>query len=1185
MSKTFSVSADELESTISPQPGGRRCSLSTDSPCGCLSTDSKSSNPVNEGGASRSPDATEDCCFFRGSSEVNSHSDAGNHLHVVSSMNQAFVFTPVNESQVKPGRTLCRGPDDMDNCSLSSGEMVMRSKSFCLQDQSLIVFSSLDGSSLSPAQSGASFPADSPLQSTSRPKVYANSQAGVSEESSGYPCLGVTFIQGDDTVPQTSENIGSSLLALPSEEAGDLFTTFICDTPTDVLNEGNSSCAEAEPLPNVSLGTTPELCKTFVSSAFVSQGRGGIYTSTPNQNIGNKILSHPSLSPCTEKTSSPEIPPVKRPQVSVTPRQRPAAGVTPSLSRVKTMEVKPKALKKQNIQQKQLPHSFLSDGRAAAGLIRTNVKNTGRVMSATSKTQNETPSQVNPGFGHSGAAVRQSCKRKAVDVQNKNRPGGPNPTSSDSASAVQDSDGSTQSASAPGPPALPGSPTAAASSKKTPSSPHTAARTPPLRDVPNKTPVRSGSTEGRDKAPGKNTWPRSLSESSPWRPQRNRVATLRVTTSVTLPDSEVSQLLLNDPNSSQHKETEDKSFSREVKRISLVKGQSKSTPAGAPLDPNKASSHSAPSSGRGRGASFSQPTPPSPSQRQNPLSVRLKAVIQGRTEGKASRSSPLIQLKDNSGSQKAQAAEGSLPGMKAKLNGSLPPQTPNSPSVMGPPSIPVYRPTRRTPGSLKGCAELGQRARSTPVGRAVSEPSPFKSIVVKDRLPSAHGESSGLIPTGVFKSPASTNKTSDCGISPLKRNNVSRFVRPAPSECVDKNKTKVGSRRPQPQPSPPNARTGPQNVPQAGVRQSKQNNESIRPPKQLLTASNQRFQALVVVLQKTLAERDEASRQCRELLQEQLHLRQELVGSVASCNRLEKEKEELRAGLEDALHKLQNQHQKELLELEQKLQAFYQAERDDVHLRHQEEAAKHRTLAQQQIDELRAHHEAVKLELESAHVQQLQAVRQQQEKTLEELRKTHSQELQTLDKSFKDAEVALFKQVQELTEEKALLTKKLEVEQQRRRELAETSQKDSHILYLEQELESLKVVLDMKTEQLHQQEKKLVDFEKLTERNVKLDESLKKAQQENEDLKARMERHAALSRQLSTEQAVLQESLSKESKVNKRLSMENEELLWKLHNGDPSSPRRTSPSSPPGSFCLQSPRNSGLFSSPPLSPR
>lgn len=72
-------------------------------------------------------------------------------------------------------------------------------------------------------------------------------------------------------------------------------------------------------------------------------------------------------------------------------------------------------------------------------------------------------------------------------------------------------------------------------------------------------------------------------------------------------------------------------------------------------------------------------------------------------------------------------------------------------------------------------------------------------------------------------------------------------------------------------------------------------------------------------------------------------------------------------------------------------------------------------------------------------------------------------------------------------------------------------------------------------------------------------------------------------RQLSTEQAVLQESLEKESKVNKRLSMENEELLWKLHNGDLCSPRKLSPSSP--SVPLQSPRNSGSFASPTVSPR
>lgn len=126
------------------------------------------------------------------------------------------------------------------------------------------------------------------------------------------------------------------------------------------------------------------------------------------------------------------------------------------------------------------------------------------------------------------------------------------------------------------------------------------------------------------------------------------------------------------------------------------------------------------------------------------------------------------------------------------------------------------------------------------------------------------------------------------------------------------------------------------------------------------------------------------------------------------------------------------------------------------------------------------------------------------------------------------------------------------------------------------------------------------------EANIKLEECLKRVQQENEDYKARMDKYAALSkyvcvnyvfffrvcsllqlsvapcRQLSSEQAVLQQSLQKESKVNKRLSMENEELLWKLQNCDLlPSPCRLSPTSP-----FNSPRNSATFpTTAPLSPR
>ncbi|XP_006781864.1 microtubule-associated tumor suppressor 1 homolog A isoform X3 [Neolamprologus brichardi] len=408
-------------------------------------------------------------------------------------------------------------------------------------------------------------------------------------------------------------------------------------------------------------------------------------------------------------------------------------------------------------------------------------------------------------------------------------------------------------------------------------------------------------------------------------------------------------------------------------------------------------------------------------------------------------------------------------------------------------------------------------------------------------------------------------------------------------QAVDKNKSKAGSHQqhPQQQASQQQQSNRPQDAVPASLTEVDRINQNVQQLKGLLRASNCRFEALSIVLQQTLTGRDEATQQCRELSQELVNLREELVSSVHSSERLEKENEELRVALEDALHKLQEQHRNDLAELEQRLQAYYQAERDKVHRAYQEEADKSKTVMLQQIEELKANHEAMKLDLEKSHEEQLQCVKQQYEMSLEELRKVHNQELEALDKTLKDAEASLSSQIEELTSENSALNERLTAEERKRKELAENSQKDPHTLYLEQELQSLKVVLDIKNTQVHQQEKKLMEIDKLTEKNVKLDESLKKVQQENEDLKARMEKHAALSRQLSTEQAMLQESLHKESKVNKRLSMENEELMWKLHNGDLSSPRKVSPTStsPSHSFNFQSPRSSGCFSSPPLSPR
>lgn len=73
------------------------------------------------------------------------------------------------------------------------------------------------------------------------------------------------------------------------------------------------------------------------------------------------------------------------------------------------------------------------------------------------------------------------------------------------------------------------------------------------------------------------------------------------------------------------------------------------------------------------------------------------------------------------------------------------------------------------------------------------------------------------------------------------------------------------------------------------------------------------------------------------------------VCSVHSSECLKREKEELRLSLDDTLKKLQEQHQKNLNELEQRLKATYQAEWDKVQLTYQEEADKYKSLMQQQV--------------------------------------------------------------------------------------------------------------------------------------------------------------------------------------------------------------------------------------------
>ncbi|KAM4604119.1 uncharacterized protein ACJ7VT_018728 isoform 1-T2 [Polymixia lowei] len=364
--------------------------------------------------------------------------------------------------------------------------------------------------------------------------------------------------------------------------------------------------------------------------------------------------------------------------------------------------------------------------------------------------------------------------------------------------------------------------------------------------------------------------------------------------------------------------------------------------------------------------------------------------------------------------------------------------------------------------------------------------------------------------------------------------------------------------------------------------QAEKKNQGINQLRRLLVQGNKRVEALAIVIQQLFSEREEVLKQKKELSLDLVNLRDELVSSSKCCERLQKEKEEVHLNLEEAVRKLEEQHKEELEQLEDRLRSFYQTEWDKVHQMYQEEADRCRTLMEQQVEELRSRQETERKNQEVSHSQKMECLKQQCETSIQELKRCQQIDLENQDRTLKEMEASLSEKIAELTSEKDALNEKLRAEEERRRILSDKNLKDSHTVYLEQELESLKVVLEIKNSQLHQKEKKLMEMDKLVESNVKLEECLKKVQQENEDYKARMDKHAALSKQLSSEQAMLQQTLQKESKVNKRLSMENEELLWKLHNGDLlASPRRLSPTSP-----FHSPRNSASFpATTSLSPR
>ncbi|KAF4081954.1 hypothetical protein AMELA_G00146190 [Ameiurus melas] len=295
----------------------------------------------------------------------------------------------------------------------------------------------------------------------------------------------------------------------------------------------------------------------------------------------------------------------------------------------------------------------------------------------------------------------------------------------------------------------------------------------------------------------------------------------------------------------------------------------------------------------------------------------------------------------------------------------------------------------------------------------------------------------------------------------------------------------------------------------------------------------------------------------KDLSLELSQIQEEVACTAARWKLLQQEKATLEHSFELQLKELQEQQEAELATLEEELRTRHASDTDHLRAEHQSHVEELRTQQQEQIEELTAQHESALDDLRTMHNMTMAGLQEEHARTMRDLRKAHEKQKATLENDFEKNKLSLQDQVDMLTFQNRALQDKAKRFEEALRKSADEQILDALAPYqhIEQDLKSLKEVLEMKNQQIHDQERKICHLEKVqAQKNIYLEEKVQVLQQQNEDLKARIDRNVALSRQLSEENANLQENVERESNEKKRLSRNNEELLWLLQTSPHLSP-------------------------------
>ncbi|XP_005516349.1 PREDICTED: microtubule-associated tumor suppressor candidate 2 [Pseudopodoces humilis] len=321
------------------------------------------------------------------------------------------------------------------------------------------------------------------------------------------------------------------------------------------------------------------------------------------------------------------------------------------------------------------------------------------------------------------------------------------------------------------------------------------------------------------------------------------------------------------------------------------------------------------------------------------------------------------------------------------------------------------------------------------------------------------------------------------------------------------------------------------------------------------------FDVFAITTQYFFRQNENALVKIKELGVELAKIREEVDLNTARWKKLLSEKEELERRFEEEGKQLRRQQQEEMQALEQRLQEEYKAKKESLQEQHRLQLEQAKLQHQDQVEDLTAVHEAAMSQLENNHIVAITVLQDENDCKIQELNTAHKLEKAQLEETFEKLRLSLQDQIDTLTFQNQSLKAKADRFEEALKKNTEEQLKivQAPYLHLEKDLKSLKHVLEMKNLQIHQQEKMIMELEKQVEKNLKLEEKITMLQQQNEELRARIEQNTVITRQLSEENANLQEYVEKEVEEKKKLSRTNEELLWKLQEGDAVSPVKLPP--------------------------